>query len=69
MVRLNSLTIDAGSVHTNRGGTASRIRASVLLAGPLLARFGHVELPPPGGDVIGGVAWTRISRFRGAGLQ
>ena len=32
---------------------ASRIRASVLLAGPLLARFGHVELPPPGGDVIG----------------
>jgi UDP-N-acetylglucosamine 1-carboxyvinyltransferase len=30
-----------------------RIRASVLLAGPLLARFGRVRLPPPGGDVIG----------------
>lgn len=30
-----------------------RIRASVLLAGPLLARFGRVTLPPPGGDVIG----------------
>ncbi|MBW2280068.1 MAG: UDP-N-acetylglucosamine 1-carboxyvinyltransferase [Deltaproteobacteria bacterium] len=30
-----------------------RIRASVLLAGPLLARRGHVRLPPPGGDVIG----------------
>lgn len=30
-----------------------RIRASVLLAGPLLARFGEVALPPPGGDVIG----------------
>ncbi|MFN8485677.1 MAG: UDP-N-acetylglucosamine 1-carboxyvinyltransferase [Anaerolineae bacterium] len=29
------------------------IRASILLAGPLLARFGKVELPPPGGDVIG----------------
>lgn len=29
------------------------IRASVLLAGPLVARRGHVELPPPGGDVIG----------------
>ncbi len=29
------------------------IRASVLLAGPALARLGHVELPPPGGDVIG----------------
>lgn len=31
----------------------SRIRASILLAGPLLARFGQVILPPPGGDVIG----------------
>ncbi len=30
-----------------------RIRASMLLAGPLLARHGAVELPPPGGDVIG----------------
>ncbi len=32
---------------------AQRIRASILLAGPLLARTGSVELPPPGGDVIG----------------
>lgn len=31
----------------------ARIRASILLAGPLLARFGKVVLPPPGGDVIG----------------
>jgi hypothetical protein len=30
-----------------------RIRASILLAGPLLARCGEVALPPPGGDVIG----------------
>lgn len=30
-----------------------RIRASLLLAGPLLGRHGEVELPPPGGDVIG----------------
>jgi UDP-N-acetylglucosamine 1-carboxyvinyltransferase len=30
-----------------------RIRASILLAGPMLARVGHIELPPPGGDVIG----------------
>lgn len=30
-----------------------RIRASMLLAGPLVARRGHVKLPPPGGDVIG----------------
>jgi len=29
------------------------IRASVLLAGPMLARVGQIRLPPPGGDVIG----------------
>jgi UDP-N-acetylglucosamine 1-carboxyvinyltransferase len=29
------------------------IRASFLLAGPLLARFGEARMPPPGGDVIG----------------
>jgi UDP-N-acetylglucosamine 1-carboxyvinyltransferase len=32
---------------------AERIRASFLLAGPLLARFGRAFMPPPGGDVIG----------------
>ena len=30
-----------------------KIRASFLLAGPLLARFGSAKMPPPGGDVIG----------------
>lgn len=30
-----------------------KVRASILFAGPLVARFGRVELPPPGGDVIG----------------
>jgi UDP-N-acetylglucosamine 1-carboxyvinyltransferase len=32
---------------------ADRIRASFLLAGPLLARVGRATVPPPGGDVIG----------------
>ena len=32
---------------------ALKIRASILFAGPLLARTGKVILPPPGGDVIG----------------
>ncbi len=32
---------------------SGQIRASILLAGPLLARCAQVELPPPGGDVIG----------------
>jgi UDP-N-acetylglucosamine 1-carboxyvinyltransferase len=30
-----------------------RIRASILLAGPMVARAGELRLPPPGGDVIG----------------
>jgi UDP-N-acetylglucosamine 1-carboxyvinyltransferase len=29
------------------------IRASILLAGPMVARSGELHLPPPGGDVIG----------------
>jgi UDP-N-acetylglucosamine 1-carboxyvinyltransferase len=32
---------------------ARRIRASALVAGPVLARYGEINLPPPGGDVIG----------------
>jgi UDP-N-acetylglucosamine 1-carboxyvinyltransferase len=32
---------------------SKRIRASFLLAGPLLARFGAAKMPPPGGDFIG----------------
>lgn len=51
----NTVTIDAGGVEVGRvdRDMAARIRASLLLAGPLLARFGDVTLPPPGGDVIG----------------
>jgi UDP-N-acetylglucosamine 1-carboxyvinyltransferase len=30
-----------------------QIRASILLAGPMVARSGELQLPPPGGDVIG----------------
>lgn len=32
---------------------SKKIRASILFAGPLLARTGKAILPPPGGDVIG----------------
>jgi UDP-N-acetylglucosamine 1-carboxyvinyltransferase len=32
---------------------AMRIRASIVFAGPLLARYGEVHLPVPGGDSIG----------------
>ena len=51
----NTVVVDASGVRTGAvdRDLAERIRASLLLAGPLLARFGHVQLPPPGGDVIG----------------
>src|SRR5215217_4606466 len=51
----NELRVHAGEIRkTNLDeDLCSRIRASILLAGPLLARFGHAEVPPPGGDVIG----------------
>ena len=49
-VRIDASGVSAGDVDRE---LATRIRASLLLAGPLLARFGEVNLPPPGGDVIG----------------
>jgi UDP-N-acetylglucosamine 1-carboxyvinyltransferase len=47
--------VDTGAVETTEvdRDLAERIRASFLLAGPLLARFGRATMPPPGGDVIG----------------
>src|SRR5215212_11150304 len=41
---------DSGEIDRER---SERIRASFLLAGPLLARHGRAVMPPPGGDVIG----------------
>ncbi|HEU4588042.1 MAG TPA: UDP-N-acetylglucosamine 1-carboxyvinyltransferase [Gemmatimonadales bacterium] len=51
----NALRIDAAAAKPKPldPKLCARIRASILLAGPLLARFGKVILPPPGGDVIG----------------
>ncbi len=62
-----------------------RIRASILLAGPVLARAGGLRLPPPGGDVLGRrrldthilalqalgaeVTYDRIFEFRSPGLK
>ena len=61
-----------------------RIRASILLAGPMLARTGALHLPPPGGDVIGRrrldthllalkaigaeIKYGRVMEFRTSGL-
>ena len=51
----NAVRVDARGVKPKAldPGLCAKIRASILLAGPLLARFGQVTLPPPGGDVIG----------------
>ncbi|MFZ2112759.1 MAG: UDP-N-acetylglucosamine 1-carboxyvinyltransferase [Solirubrobacteraceae bacterium] len=51
----NELALCAADVHDTEidPELAEQIRASFLLAGPLLARFGRALMPPPGGDVIG----------------
>jgi UDP-N-acetylglucosamine 1-carboxyvinyltransferase len=51
----NDVTVDGTNVSRSAPDPAlcSRIRASFLLAGPLLSRFGSATMPPPGGDVIG----------------
>jgi UDP-N-acetylglucosamine 1-carboxyvinyltransferase len=50
-ISIDTSTVESGA-EVDRG-LAERIRASFLLAGPLLARFGRAVMPPPGGDVIG----------------
>jgi UDP-N-acetylglucosamine 1-carboxyvinyltransferase len=51
----NEVTVDASGVGSTEldAELAREIRASFLLAGPLLARFGRAVVPQPGGDVIG----------------
>ena len=49
-VRITARNIDTSGLDME---LCRRIRASILLAGPLLARCGRLRLPPPGGDVIG----------------
>jgi len=51
----NDVQVHAAAVvkHELDQELCSRMRASFLLAGPLLARIGRVSAPPPGGDVIG----------------
>jgi UDP-N-acetylglucosamine 1-carboxyvinyltransferase len=49
-VRLCARAVAGGTVDEE---LSRQIRASFLLAGPLLARFGEAKMPPPGGDFIG----------------
>jgi UDP-N-acetylglucosamine 1-carboxyvinyltransferase len=68
----NEIRVDPAGVHkTDLDPLLSReIRASFLLAGPLLARFGRVTVPPPGGDVIGRRRLdTHIHAFEELGVE
>ncbi|WP_395710858.1 UDP-N-acetylglucosamine 1-carboxyvinyltransferase [Reyranella sp.] len=62
-----SLTLSADRVHPGRidADLVTRMRASVLLLGVLLARCGEARLPMPGGDAIG----LRAIDFHISGLQ
>ena len=49
---------------------AKKVRASVVLAGPLVARFGTVTLPYPGGDNIGNRSvGTHLDAFASVGCS
>jgi len=83
----NTWRITAGTVRPGDldPDLCRRIRASILLAGPVTARCGNLRLPPPGGDVIGRrrldthiialqalgmeVTYERIFNFRSSGLK
>jgi UDP-N-acetylglucosamine 1-carboxyvinyltransferase len=49
-VRVNTAEVSKYELDAELCG---RMRASFLLAGPLLSRFGQAIVPPPGGDLIG----------------
>ena len=66
-VRVDAANVSAGNLDPE---LSKRIRASILLAGPLLARFGSLSLPPPGGDVIGRRRLdTHVLAFRELGAK
>src|SRR5215204_6035384 len=66
-VRLQANAVSSTEVDED---LASKIRASFLLAGPLLARFGEVWMPPPGGDTIGRRRLdAHLDAFRDLGTQ
>jgi UDP-N-acetylglucosamine 1-carboxyvinyltransferase len=82
LLRETGVTIDELDAHTWRlqardvsrpeldPALCRQVRTSILLAGPMLGRLGQVELPPPGGDVIGRRRLdTHILALEGLGAQ
>ncbi|MDD5468461.1 MAG: UDP-N-acetylglucosamine 1-carboxyvinyltransferase [Anaerolineales bacterium] len=68
----HSLRLQASDVYPGRldPELCRQIRASILLAGPMVARAGELRLPPPGGDVIGRRRLdTHLLSLRGLGAR
>jgi UDP-N-acetylglucosamine 1-carboxyvinyltransferase len=68
----NTIALRADDVRSGSldGDLCRRLRASILLAGPLLARLGAVDMPLPGGDFIGRRRVdTHLLAFRGLGAE
>ena len=65
--RITARTVRPGDLDPD---LCRRIRASILLAGPVTARSGNLRLPPPGGDVIGRRRLdTHILALQALGMQ
>ncbi len=66
-ININTKTINSYKIDY---GTGKKFRASILLAGPLLARFGKVFLPLPGGCSLGARSIaTHIDNFKKMGAH
>ncbi|MFN2224350.1 MAG: UDP-N-acetylglucosamine 1-carboxyvinyltransferase, partial [Candidatus Promineifilaceae bacterium] len=65
--RIHAAEITKSEINAELG---SRIRASFVFSGPMLARMGRITLPGPGGDVIGGRPLdTNIQGLQALGVQ
>ena len=66
-VKINTKNLDPKKISTD---IVERLRGSVLLFGPLLARFGKIYLPQPGGCVIGARSIdTHLDAFSQLGVK
>src|SRR3989344_4886093 len=66
-LKINCKNVNSYKVDSTLG---NQIRASIMLAGPLLTRFGIAEIPTPGGCVLGKRSiMAHIDSFTKAGVK
>ncbi len=53
VTRMRELLVSLSAGPVLKADVAQRLRASIVLTGPVLARYGSVTFPHPGGDIIG----------------